>query len=505
VLEADGVEQPVPQPMGGARRAALLVALGTLALHLACGGSYGWFRDEMYFIACGRRLAWGYVDQPPLIALVARLSLGLSGGSVLAFRMPAILAHAATVLLVGLFAARLGGGGFAAALAAVCAALAPTLLGEGHLLTMNVFEIFFWMALLYLALRLVEGGDGRLWLAAGALAGIGILNKHSFALLCATLVAALLATAQRRVLFSRYALAGAAVAAAIVVPHVAWQARNGFPMLELLAAQTWKNVRLPPLRFVAQAILEMHPITVPVWVAGLWLFWRTARLRAFALSASAIVALFALLHGKPYYAAPAFPPLFAAGGAQLERVLGRPARALALAATAVLGLATAPLVIPLLAPDELVRWQATLHVEPPRTEHHRFGALPQHFADQLGWPELARAVEQAAAQLRPGERAAVFTQNYGEAGALELLGRSLPPVVSGHNSYFTWGAPRADVFLVVGGREEDHRRSCSEVRTLARVSHVEHAMPYEQDLPIFSCRGLRLPADELWVRVKHYD
>ena len=505
MLEADRVEEAAPQASVSARRAALLVALGTVALHLACGGSYGWFRDELYFIACGRRLAWGYVDQPPLVALVARASLWLSGGSVLAFRAPAILAHASTVLLVGLFAARLGAGRFAAALAGICAALAPTLLAEGHLLSMNVFEILLWMALLHVILRVIDGGDPRLLLAAGGLAGIGVLNKHSFALLCATLLAGLLATPQRSILRSRYALLGAALGAAIVLPHAVWQARNGFPMLEMLAAQQWKNVRLPPLRFVAQIALEMHPVTVPVWIAGLWLSWRTPRLRPFALSAVGIVALFALLRGKPYYASPVFPPLFAAGGVQLERVLGHGARAVALAAVAVLGLATAPLAIPLLAPDALVRWQALLRAEPPRTEHHRFGALSQHFADQLGWPELARAVEQAAAQLAPGERAAVFTQNYGEAGALELLGRGLPPVVSGHNSYFTWGPPRADVLLVVGGREEDHRRACSEVRTLARVSHVEHAMPYEQDLPIFSCRGLRVPAAELWVRVKHYE
>jgi len=489
----------------GARRAALLVALATVALHLACGGRYGWFRDEMYFIACGRRLAWGYVDHPPLIAIVARAALWASGGSVLAFRLPAILAHAATVSLAGSLAARLRGGWFAAALAALCTAVAPTLLAQGHLLTMNVFELLFWMALLHLAVVLIGGADARLWVAAGVVAGIGVLNKHSFALLCATLLAGLLATPQRGILASRYAAAAVAVGAAIVLPQVVWQLRHGFPMLELLAAQQWKNVRLSPPAFVAESAFEMHPVTVPVWICGLWFLWRTRPLRSLALSAVAIVALFALLHGKPYYAAPAYLPLFAAGAVQLERVAQPAIRAGVLAVVAVLGVATAPLVIPLLAPDDLIAWQRALHVEPPRTEHHRFGALPQHFADQFGWPELARAVERAVGQLPPAERAAVYAQNYGEAGALELLGRGLPPVVSGHNSYFTWGPPDADVLLVVGGREQDHRRACSDVRVLARVAHVEHAMPYEQDLPVFSCRGFRAPLAELWMRVKHYE
>ena len=136
---------------------------------------------------------------------------------------------------------------------------------------------------------------------------------------------------------------------------------------------------------------------------------------------------------------------------------------------------------------------------------HRFGALSQHFADQFGWLELTHAVESAAAQLPRGERAAIFTQNYGEAGALELLGRGLPPVVSGHNSYFTWGPPEADVLLVVGGREDDARRACADLRTVARFAHAVWAMPYEQDLLIFSCRGLRIPIAELWVRLKHYE
>jgi 4-amino-4-deoxy-L-arabinose transferase-like glycosyltransferase len=499
------VEAPLPS-IASARRAAMVVALGTVALHVACSGKYGWFRDEMYFIACGRRLAWGYVDHPPLVAAIARVAIALSRGSVLAFRLPAILAHAATVLLVGRFAVRLGGGPFAAALSALCAAVAPIVLGEGHLFTMNIFEILLWMALLDLTLRLIDGADHRLWIAAGALAGIGILNKHSFAVLCATLLVGLLCTKERRVLRSRFVVAGAAIAAALVLPHAIWQVRHGFPMRELLAAQEWKNVRLSPLRFVLEIAREMHPVTAPIWLLGLWLSWRTPRLRPFAISAVGIVAVFALLHGKPYYASPACPVLFAAGGFQLERLIhGAAARGAALAAVLVLGLATAPLAIPLLPPETLVRWQALLHAEPPKTEHHRFGALSQHFADQFGWLELTHAVESAAAQLPRGERAAIFTQNYGEAGALELLGRGLPPVVSGHNSYFTWGPPEADVLLVVGGREDDARRACADLRTVARVAHAVWAMPYEQDLPIFSCRGLRIPIAELWVRLKHYE
>lgn len=475
-------------------RIAGLLALGTLGLHLVCGGNYGWFRDEMYFLACGRRLAWGYVDQPPLIALVSRLSHALSGEHVWLYRLPAAIAHAATVLLAGIFAQRQKGGPFAVALACVCVALAPIDVGQGGLLTMNAFEPVLYLSVVLLAL------EGR-WLAVGALTGIGILNKHSFAFYAVCLLAGVLTEPKLR---SRRILLAPAIAALIVLPHAIWQVRNGFPMLELLAAQKWKNAPWTLPGYLVEQLLEMNPLALPVVLAGLWLAARELRPVAIAFVLEEV--LFGALKGKPYYVAPAFLPLFAMGAVALERIHSR-WRAAIPAAIGLSGLALAPIAIPLLPPAALVRWEETLHAAPAQMERQRLGPLPQHFADQFGWPELSQAVVEAASQLTPRERAhaGVFGQNYGEAAALELLGSGGLPVFSGHNSYWVWGPPPGiDTVVIVGGRIEDHLRHLRECRLAAREKDAPYAMPYERALPIYICDGLRLPMAEIWPRDKHY-
>jgi len=478
-------------------RAALVLALLTVALHLAIAGRYGWFRDEMYFLACGRRLDWGYVDQPPFIALVSRLAWALSDGHLALYRLPAALAHGAAVFLAGRFAERLGGG---AILACVSVALAPIFAVEGHLLTMNAFEPLLYLGTVMLVARILRGGDDRLWIGVGALTGLALLNKQSFLFYAASLLVALLVTPARRLLASRGFLAGLAVAAALVLPHAMWQVRAGFPMLELLSAQEWKNAPWSIGEFVVQQVLELNPLAVPVAAYGFWLLWR--ELRPIALAFVLQILLFAALKGKAYYVAAAWMPLLAAGGAGLKERWRLPAAI----AVALSGAALLPLVLPILPPEGLVSYQAVLGVSPPRLENKKYGALPQHLADMFGWEELRDAVAWGAVQIEPGERAAVFAQNYGEASALELLGSAGLPVISGHNSYYLWGAPDdLSALLIVGGRVEDHQRVFAECREVARERDSEWAMPYERALPIWLCRKPRQPLRAVWPRVKHYE
>ena len=462
-------------------RTALLFALGALALHLACGSNYGWFRDEMYFLACGRRLAWGYVDQPPSIALVSRLSFAISGGHVWLYRLPAALAHAATVYLAGRFARTKP----AAMIACACVATAPLYVGQGSLLTMNAFEPLLYLAVVMLALQ-------ERWALVGVLTGVGILNKHSFAFYAACLFVGVLS---ERSLHSRRILLAPLIAALVVLPHAIWQVQHHFPMLELLAAQKWKNAPWTLPGYVGEQLLEMNPLAVLVALAGLFVS------RPIALAFLLEELLFGALRGKPYYLAPAFAPLFALGGTKIEEWT---ARRLVPAVIALPGLLFAPMVAPLLPPQQLVRWQEILHFTPPKLERHRYGPLPQHLADEFGWPELSAAVTKAAAGLHD---AGIFAQNYGEAAALELLGSGGLPVYSGHNSYWTWGPPPAgmDTFVIVGGRIEDHLRHLRECRVGAVEADAPYAMPYERALPIYVCRGLKLPIGVIWPQDKHYE
>ena len=501
-----------------------LLAAATFALHAACWGRYGLFRDELYFLVCGRRLAAGYVDQPPGIALLARLAGRLFGTWVPGLRLPAWLATAATVYLAGRLAARLArgagagdGAGAAATLASTAAFACLLLRGTGHLLTMNAFEPLLVLAAVLVLLRLSQGDDPRLWIAAGGLAGLAVLFKYSSASIGLALLAGLLVTPARRALRTPWALAGAAAGALVVLPNLAWQASHGFPFLELVRnGQLYKNAPLSPLGLLGGIVLEANPPTLPLWLGGLlWL------LLAPGARAGRFIGLAALLHlamiflggGKPYYAAPLLP-LLLAGGAAAFVVLAR-ARAAAAAYGAVLaaaGLALAPMAVPILPAAATVAFQRAVGLQPAPMERLEQSALPQVFADQHGWRELVAEVAAAYQALPPTEQArlVIFARNYGVASALEVLGPEvgLPRglAISGHNQFWIWGVPpgRGDPVMMVSGERED----CGAFRErvlAAKLPRTPYAMPYENGHWLWICRGALQPMARMPEEARHFE
>jgi 4-amino-4-deoxy-L-arabinose transferase-like glycosyltransferase len=419
------------------------------------------------------------VDQPPLIAVAARLATALFGESLVGLRTLPALAAGGLVALTGWLARRLGGGTFAIALSGLAVALAPLNLAFGHLLTMNAFEPLFWMGCAALLVELVRTDERRLWLAVGALVGLGVLNKHSMAFFAGCLALGLLLTPQRRLLASRWLGFGALLAMALVLPHVLWQLQNGWPMLELLRnGQLYKNAPFALGEFLSGQVLLLHPLFVPLWLGGLGalLFSRASRpYRALGLGYMLLLGLYIPLKAKAYYLGPVYPMLFAAGAVVLERAVRRALpRAVVLAAVAAGGAVLMPMVLPVLPVERFIAYQRLLGLEPPRTERHRMGVLPQHFADQHGWRELVAAVAQVYQRLPPEEQArtVIFARNYGEAGAIDWLGRAygLPPARSGHNHYFLWGPGEVEpeVLIIIGGAAEDHTEECSQLELAAR-------------------------------------
>jgi len=495
--------------------APLALAGLAVALHLACGERYGFFRDELYFVACGQRLAAGYVDQPPLVALLARAAWWLSGDgrSVLLFRLPAALAHAGGVLVAAGIAARLGGGGWARGLAALAATVSPIQLAQGHLLTMNVLELLLWSGVALSALQAASGRP-RAWLLAGALLGLTLLDKYSGAFLAVALLLGLLVTGGRAHLRSPWLWAGVALAAALALPAALWQWRHGWPFLELLEnGRRYKNVSAPPLHVLAEAALQTGPAAALLALAGLaWLLAARAAAPGRFLGAALLALLAALLGlgAKPYYLAPALAPLVAAGAVALEaRVRRGWLRGFAAASVLLSAAPAIPLVVPILPIDRMLAWQARLGQKPERMERLDYGDVPQHFADQLGWRERVAAVVAVVEALPAADRAraVIFTTNYGRAAALELLGGpGLPPVVSGHNQYFLWGVPGDPVVVVaLGGRAEAFAPDFAEVSLVARTPAVPLGMPYESEIPIFVLRGPRAPVAELFRKSRHFE
>lgn len=516
-----------PQRIAAAGAVTAVGTLATLAavklaLHLVTTGlfGYGFFVDELYYLACSRHLAWGFVDMPPLFPALTALVRVTLGQGLLAMRLVPALAGAALVVMTGLMARDLGGRRFAQGIAGLAVLTAPIWLALHSIHTMNALDQLFWTGCAWVVLRIVRDGNPRLWLLAGALAGLGLLDKHSMAFFLVALGAALLATGERRALRSPWLWLGGLVAALLFLPNLVWVVQHHFPHFEMLRniRRTGRDVQLGPLQFFAQQVLMFNPLALPLWLGGL--LWLLAgregrRYRVLGLTWLGVMAEMLLLDGRVYYPAPAYPMLLAAGGVALEGWLAArmPLRRFAAPAYATLlalsGAVLAPLFTPLLPPATLVRYSAALGMSQPRLENHQLGPLPQLMADRFGWPEMAAEVARIYRALPPAERAraAIFGQNYGQAGAIDLFGPplGLPPAISGHLSYWLWG-PRGytgDVMIVL----DDSREALSKLFTDVRLAgHVEHpySMPY-QHFDVYLCRGPRQTLAELWPRLKKYD
>lgn len=494
------------------------IAALKLLVHLYAGRHYGYFVDELYYLACADHLDWGYVDQPPLIASITKLTVLLLGNSLQAIRIVPALAGAGKVLLTGLIARELGGRRFAQGLAALAVLVAPGFLAVDNLLSMNPLEPLFWMGCAVVLIRIINTGNQKLWICFGLLAGIGLENKHSMLIFGFALIAGLLLTPQRRLVRTPWFWVAGLLAFLIFLPNLIWNIQHHFPFLELQAniRRSGRNVDLTPLTFFGQQILLMFPLSLPIWLAGLWYTLFSERGRPFRVLGWAwlmAAGLILILDPRVYYLWPAYPMLLAAGAVQWESWLTRPrlewVKFAYPALMAVAGVVLAPLAIPVLPVETFIRYSEMLHLQQPKIETHKLGPLPQIFADQFGWEEMvatvARVYNGLPAEVRA--RTAIFGQNYGQAGAVDLFGAkySLPKAISGHQNYFFWG-PRGydgDSVIVMQGRQEDLEKSYRSVEKVASVYHP-YSMPYEH-FDVFYCRGLKRPMQEIWPSVKNWD
>lgn len=515
-------EPRLARPDRGARYGPAAAALATFALHAACGGRYGIFRDELYYLVCGQRLSIGYVDQPPGVAIVAWLAGALFGTWVPGIRLLAWIATAATVYLAGRLAARLAGrgpeSGAAATIAAVATFACLELRGTAHFLSMNAFEPLLLVALVLVLVRLAEGEDRRLWIAAAGLAGLAVLMKYSSAAVVLALLAGFVATPARRALWSRWALAGAAFGLLLVLPNFLWQASRGFPFLELVQnGVLHKNAALGPLQFWGGLLLEANPGNAPIYLGGLlWLLLapraRAARFAGVGLLAH-LVAM-TLGHAKPYYAAAILPALLAAGGAAFATLVrSRRTQQVYCGALAASALVLAPLAVPILPAPAFLAYQDAIGLRPAATERHAQSVLPQTYADMHGWHELVEGVARVYRTLPPEAQArvAVYGSNYGVASAVELLGpeHGLPRglAFSGHNQFWYWGLPpgRGDPLIAVGSPNDGCGGLYEEWQVALQLPRTPYVMPYEDAHALLLCRGARAPLAAIPPALRHFE
>ena len=495
----------------------ILATAGTL-LHFLFNRQYGFFRDELYYAACGEHFAWGYVDHSPLAPWISHISRLILGDSLFALRFFPALASAAKIFLGGWIAREVGGGKFSQGFAAFTVLCAPIYLTFDNFLSMNSFEPVFWMASAAVILRILNNGSEKLWLLFGLVAGLGVLNKHSMLFFGSGLAIGLLLTKARAVYRSPWIWCGAVIFFLIFLPNLLWEIRNHFPTIQLLRTVIGtKYATVSPLEFIAQQALLTHPLAAPVWLLGLWFFLRDASGQKYAFLGIAYLVVLAemlLLHGKIYYLAPAYVMLLAGGAVWLEKHLvprtGWWIEPILIAPLLIGAAIAAPLAMPILPVKQAIKYCAFWDVKAVHVENVPQGELPQLFGDMFGWEYQVQAVAYTYRSLPESDRAkaALLAYNYGEAGAIDYFGKhyGLPKAISGHNQYGYWG-PRGysgEVVVAIGFPAEKLRQFFSEVQRFVTIS-PQFAMPEETNLTVYVCRKPKKPLSESWPEWMYLD
>jgi Dolichyl-phosphate-mannose-protein mannosyltransferase len=499
-----------------------LAALAVL-IHFLFNRQYGYFRDELYYAACGEHLAWGYVDHAPLVALASALTRALFGDSLFALRLLPALSAAPKVLLAGWMARELGGAKSSQFFAALLVLLTPIYLTFDNFLSMNAFEPVFWMLCAAIVLRILNGDSPRLWLLFGVVAGLGLLNKHSMLFFGSGLVVGLLLTPARKQ-FARIEIwLAAAVAFLIFLPNLLWEIHHGYPTIALLHAVIGsKYTTVSPLSFIAEQFLLVNPLAAPVWLAGLWFFLFDRAGRKYAVLGIAYLAVLLemiALHGKIYYLAPAYIMLLAAGAVWWEHTWERQSpdwharrwlKPAVLTPFVLTGIIAAPLAMPILPVAAAVKYCKFFGVQDVKVENVPLDSLPQLFGDMFGWPDQVQAVARAFHSLPPEQQshATLLAYNYGEAGAIDYLGKhyGLPKAISGHNQYGYWGPRGApgETVVAIGFSKSRLDQSFADVQPFATIS-PPYALPEESNLTIYICRRPRQNLSASWPSWMYLD
>jgi hypothetical protein len=507
-----------------------LIALAKLLFHIYYNNRYGYFRDEFDYMSCGDHLAWGYVDQPPLIPFLIHICRAVLGDALRAIRFIPAVASSLLIVQTALLVREFGGRRFALLLSAIAILIAPQYLSNGSLLGTNCLEPNLWMGCAYFAILAIKRNQPKYWLWFGVIAGIGLQEKYSIALFGFGIVMGLLLTAQRRVFLSPWIWIGGAAAILIFLPNLLWNIHYHWPFVELMhnIRAEGRDVVLPLPQFFFQQTLLVHPFTAPIWLTGLFALLFSERLKPYrSLGWSYLVcfSVFFILHGKNYYLSPIYPILLAAGAVIIESAIDgkkiaaenyhsrlawlQPVIAIILLAT---GTHLAPVSVPILSPDHFLAYARHLPIKLPVMEHsHARAALPQWYADQFGWEEIVAETAVAWNRLSPSERkdeaCGIFAQDYGQAGAIDFLGRKygLPRSLSGHQTWFLWG-PRGysgNCMIVL----DDNRKRLEELWN--SVEHVGDSAdnPYalEKEIPVWICRGPKFGTlAQLWPALKRW-
>ena len=479
---------------------------------------YGYFRDELYYIAMSDNLDFGYVDVPPLVPFFLAVVRHFLGTSFIALHLLPAICGALVVWLVYRMVKELGGGIYAQLLALTCVTLAPIFLCFETVYTYDAFDKLCWTLLLYVLVLVLKTQDKKYWIYFGIVAGIGLMTKISILYLGFGICLSLLLTRDRKYFLCWQLWIAALLVLLIFSPYILWQIKHGLPALEYYKnyanGKTWPST---PVEFIKNQIVVMNPLAAPVWISGIYYFIfnkNGKKFRAIGYAYFIVLVLCIYMQVKFYLPAPFYTVLFAGGAVCFEAFASRHhfvwLKRIPVAAIFLMGLLSVPFVRPILPVNVLMKISGRGVYMGVKGERQRIGRLHQHFADRFGWQEMAATVAKVYTALDDRERseACILAGNYGEAGAIWLYGEryGLPKPISGHLQYFFWGTRgnSADVVISLGIDQEKLKEQFNSVVQRAHLD-CEVAINYERYLPIYVCRGPKRPLEEILQAFKHLD
>jgi hypothetical protein len=497
-----------------------IVMLAIFLLHFIVNmnGAYGFFRDELYYIACSEHLSWGYVDQPPLSVYLLKICRLLMGDSLAGIRVLPALCIATVIWITALIVKEMGGNFLAIMLASVAVFVSPIHIAMGSFYSMNPIDMVVWALVAFIILRIVHTEEKYLWIVLGIVLGLGLLNKISVLFIGAGLAAGLIFT-QRKWLRTPWPYLAGAIAFVMFAPYMLWNVQHDMAHLEFIeSASSGKYAGRNVMDFIKEIIGNHHPLSAPLWIIGLFALFFYGPLKKFSvvgwLFLIPLIILIVQQTSKGEYLTPGITMAFAGGAVFIEKKLAG-SRKWVIYTYAVILIGTMivllPMVTPILPVEKYISYSQSLGIKPDSNEKKKLAELPQFYADMFGWKEKARDVARVFNTLSDEDkkRCAIFSDNYGRCAAIDFFGEQygLPKSIGNHNSYWIWG-PRdttGDVVIILGGDMEDHVGDFESV-VEAGISTCRYCMPYENNVKIFVGRGLKYPAaGPMWKEIKHYD
>ena len=505
---ASQAELRLAQTHSGSRATTALVgiAVAIALLHILTNSRYGFHRDELQTLSDALHLDWGFVAYPPFTPFVERISMTVFGASLVGLRLFSVLAQACAIMVSGLIAWELGGGRLAQVATALAVALSPLPLFEGTEFQYTTFDFLWWLLIAWFAIRLLKTENPRWWLAIGAVAGLGFMTKYTMAFFVCGILGGMLLTRARRFFLSPWFWAGSALAFLVFLPNIVWQARHGFISLHFLQHIHARDVRQGRAQGFARAqfLICANLFAAPLWIAGLLGYLRDRRCRLLAWMYLIPLALFVIGKGRGYYLAAAYPMLIAMGAVVAERWAGslprfwrRTAEFTFFTGLALCGLYFAALIVPLAGGGRLKEFALRNNGD---------------LREEIGWHQLVRTVAGIRDALPPEQRAStgILVGNYGEQGAVEILGRPyrLPAPISSTNSAWLRGYPQPppSTLIVVGWSRQDVDSAFTSCRLAGHNGNSLGVRNEEsEDHPdIFLCGPPRLPWPQFWKEIQHF-